>query len=114
MPGARPLHRASPYRRLNLGLWRAPFRRYTPLLLTVAVFLYFTGLLLRDVHQLFLVGTEIRTMRNKLTAETRHNADLTGRVKALQSSETTELIARERLHLVKPGEQLFRLVPEVH
>ena len=98
--------------RKQLPQWRPLFRRASPYLIPFALLAYLGGLLIRDTHLLVQLGFEIRHMPQKIESGKSHGHTLALRAEDLQSLSTVELIARERLHLVKPGEELYRIIPE--
>ncbi|GAC1316015.1 MAG: hypothetical protein NVSMB16_12970 [Acidimicrobiales bacterium] len=68
------------------------------------VFVFPTRTYLDQRRQLALASQRLQTLHTQ-------NAELDGRVAKLQSSAEIERIARERYHLVRPGEQAFAILP---
>ena len=112
MPESKRLPRVSPSRPLKKESWAKTLGRTSPFLITAAVALYLLGTLARDTHMIWQLKTEIRDMRRQTEAETQNVAMLNSDLQSLLLPDTIERLARERIHLVKPNEELFRLIPE--
>jgi len=54
---------------------------------------------------------EAKSATEQLQVLTKENAKLASRVKALQSDDEIERLAREQYNLVKPGEEAYALLP---
>lgn len=86
---------------------RDPYRRW--LVLAGLAFVLFLGFV--PARQLMLQRQRINGAQAKLEQLQRENARLRSEVKRLGDPADLELLARERLGLVKPGEQAYLLVP---
>jgi cell division protein FtsB len=97
-------------------LARSRFRRFIrgdrPLLLVTLAVLALAAILLSAPLQSYLDG-QARVDHLAVTAEAldRANADLTQRAEDLERDTTVELLAREQLGLVFPGEVAYTLAP---
>ncbi|GAC1535240.1 MAG: hypothetical protein NVS3B12_17020 [Acidimicrobiales bacterium] len=70
----------------------------------LVVFVFPTRTYLDQRRQLASASQRLQTLNGQ-------NAELDGRVAKLKSSAEIERIARERYHLVRPGEQAFAILP---
>ena len=102
----RPSWRRAPKRRTvariaRTGAWVLGVGAIVAVLL---VFVFPTRTYLDQRRQLALASQRLQTLNSQ-------NAELDGRVAKLQSNAEIERIARERYHLVRPGEQAFAILP---
>ena len=79
------------------------------ILLVIAYLLFVVG---KTLYQSYQVRREITGLQNDIINMKAANKDLSEQILYYQSSSYQEKIARERLGLQKPGEQVIVILPE--
>jgi cell division protein FtsB len=77
--------------------------------LTILYLLYVVG---KTLYQSYLVRKEVEGLKVSIVQMQESNKELSEKIIYYQSSSYRERIARERMGLMKPGEQVIVILPE--
>jgi len=93
--------------RLRTGRPRRPWLKVALVLLL----LYVAGIFALQQYRLYQINQKIAGVKSEIAAAQQTKAALETTVENLQSDEYVEMVAREKLGLVKPGEIQYHPVP---